>query len=411
MLHSPYTPDQLARYAGVAIDRCFDMRPGELLLVNYEPEHRPLAVALAEAAYRRGLRVDGMVTDMLVQRAEVDHASDDVLGRMPPWRRARFVARTEAGTALIIVDGQTDPDALATSDPERIALRYRRQAEQLSELFERLEANLDTSLIIAYPTLAWARRAYPELQPDAAQRALAGDILSFCRIGPDDGPGDDALDRHIDTLRDRAATANRLRLREVRLRGPGTDLRVELTDDAVWTSADETNAHGRTYLGNLPTEEIYTSPAASATEGEAACTMPLAWQGRLYEDLRLEFRSGRLVRLDARTDAQRDALLGLLDVDEGGRRLGEVALVDRSSRIGQRGRLYWSTLLDENRACHIALGSGFPGCRARGQSSPDLNSSRTHIDVVIGSSEVDVVGTTAAGETVPLIVDGDWRPS
>src|SRR5215472_13767031 len=112
MLHSPYTPDQLARYAGVAIDRCFDMRPGELLLVNYEPEHRPLAVALAEAAYRRGLRVDGMVTD--------------VLGRMPPWRRARFVARTEAGTALIIVDGQTDPDALATSDPERIALRYRR---------------------------------------------------------------------------------------------------------------------------------------------------------------------------------------------------------------------------------------------------------------------------------------------
>jgi aminopeptidase len=139
--------------------------------------------------------------------------------------------------------------------------------------------------------------------------------------------------------------------------------------------------------------------------------MPLAWQGRLYEDLRLEFRSGRLARLDARTDAQREALLGLLDVDEGGRRLGELALVDRSSRIGGRGRLYWSTLLDENRACHVALGSGFTGCRAEGQHSPDLNSSRTHIDVVIGSSEVDVVGRTAAGETVPLIVDGDWRPS
>jgi aminopeptidase len=139
--------------------------------------------------------------------------------------------------------------------------------------------------------------------------------------------------------------------------------------------------------------------------------MPLAWHGRVYEDLRVEFRDGRLVRLDARTDEQRDGLLALLDVDEGGRRLGEVALVDKSSRIGQRGRLYWNTLLDENQACHIALGLGFTRCRAGGQGSPDLNSSRTHIDVVIGSAEVDVVGTTAAGETVRLIVDGDWRPS
>src|SRR5215469_2948250 len=409
MLQSPFTPDELERYASIAIDRCFDLRPGELILVNYEPEHRPLAVALAEAAYRRGLSVDSMVTDLLLQRAEVDNATPEMLGRMTPWRRERFIARTEPGTALISVDGQSDPDALANSDPERIALRYRRQAEQLPELFQRFEANLDTSLIIAYPSLAWARRVYPELDGSAAQRALAEDILSFCRVGPDDAPG--ALDRHVDALRERAAVANGLRLREVSFRGPGTDLRVQLTDDAVWTSAEETNAHGRTYLGNLPTEEIYTSPAASATEGTARCTMPLAWDGRLYEDLRVEFQGGRLVRLDARTDAQREALLGLLDVEEGGRRLGEVALVDRSSRIGQRGRLYWSTLLDENRACHIALGSGFTGCRANGQGSADLNSSRTHIDVVVGAPEVDVRGTTAAGQAVPLIVDGDWRPS
>jgi aminopeptidase len=411
MLPSPFTPDELQRYAAVAIDRCFDLRPGELLLLLHEPEHRPIAIALAEAAYRRGLRVDAQVTDLLLQRAEVDQASDETLGMLTPWRKARFLARTEPGTALISVDGQSDPDALAASDPARIALRYRRQTEQLPELFERLEANLDTSLIIAYPSLAWARRVYPELGADQAQRALAEDILSFCRIGPDDGPGDAALDRHIAELRERAAVANSLRLREVRFRGSDTDLRVRLTDDAVWGSAEETNAQGRTYVGNLPTEEIYTSPAASATEGTARCTMPLAWQGRLYEDLRVEFRGGRLVRLDARTPDQREALLGLLGVDEGGRRLGEVALVDRTSRIGQRGRLYWSTLLDENRACHIAMGSGFTGCRTGGRHSPDLNSSRTHIDVVIGSPDVEVVATTASGETVPLIVDGDWRPA
>jgi aminopeptidase len=351
------------------------------------------------------------MNDPLVERAEIELAAESVLGALPPWRRARALARTQGGAAAVWIDGQSDPELLARCDPARIALRQRRRGEQQAELFEALEANRDASLILAYPTAAWAGQAYPELAPEAARRALAEDILSFVRIGPEDGPGDGALGRHIAMLRERAGIANALGLRELRFRGPGTDLRVGLTEDALWGHAEETNAHGRTYVANLPTEEIYTSPAASATEGTMRCTMPLEGDGRLYEDLRAEFRGGRLVRLDARTEEQRDALLGLLDVDEGGRRLGEVALVDASSRIGRRGRLYWNTLLDENQACHVALGLGFTICRGQGQGSPDLNSSRTHIDVVIGAPEVEVTGTTASGETVPLIVDGTWRPT
>jgi aminopeptidase len=49
--------------------------------------------------------------------------------------------------------------------------------------------------------------------------------------------------------------------------------------------------------------------------------------------------------------------------DEGAGRLGEVALLDRSSRIGQTGRVYEATLLDENAASHIAFGRGFDGAR------------------------------------------------
>jgi aminopeptidase len=138
--------------------------------------------------------------------------------------------------------------------------------------------------------------------------------------------------------------------------------------------------------------------------------MPLAHQGRLFEELSAEFRDGRLVRLDTRTEEQRAALLAHLDVDEGGRRLGEVALVDAGSRIGQRGRLYWNTLLDENQACHVAFGMGFASCRRHGRRGADLNSSRTHIDVMIGSPEVEVTGTTATGEAIRLIADGVWRP-
>jgi aminopeptidase len=409
MLSSPFTPEELARYAEVAIDRCLDLRPGELLVILYEHEHRPLALAIAEAGFRRGLRVDAHVVDPLFTRAELDLASDAALGAVPPWRLAITLARTQPDAALVVVDGQADPDALGGCDPARLALRARRQAEQLGEVYERVEAGEDASLILGYPTAAFAGRAYPELPVEAGQRALAEDLLRFARVGPEDEPGGESLVRHLATLRVRAEAANRLRLREVRFRGPGTDLRLGLTEDAIWRCAEEVNAHGRTVLYNLPTEEVYTSPAASATEGTVRCTMPLAMRGRIYEDLAMEFRDGRLVRLDARTEDQRAALLGLLDIDEGGRRLGEVALVDASSRIGQRGRLYQDTLLDENQACHIALGLGFANCRQGRLDSPDLNRSRAHIDVMIGSADVEVTGTTQSGETVPLIVDGTWR--
>jgi aminopeptidase len=184
---------------------------------------------------------------------------------------------------------------------------------------------------------------------------------------------------------------------------------VGLPDDHVWCTAELTNAYGRTVFRNLPSEEIFTAPAASATEGFVRCTRPLSTRGLLCEDMRMEFASGRLLRLDARTDAQRDSLLAHIDVDQGGRRLGEVALVDTDSRVGGTGRIYWNTLLDENQTCHMALGLGFPDCRREGGRSADLNESRTHIDVMIGGPEVEVSGTTASGEKVPLIVDGVWR--
>src|SRR5215467_6205690 len=113
MVNCPFSPEELARYAAVAVGRCFDLRPGELLLISYEHEHRPLAIAVAEVAYQRGLRVDSYVNDPLMLRAEIERASAAVLGELTPWQRARAVDRTAPGTAFLSIDGQAEPDALA----------------------------------------------------------------------------------------------------------------------------------------------------------------------------------------------------------------------------------------------------------------------------------------------------------
>ena len=94
--------------------------------------------------------------------------------------------------------------------------------------------------------------------------------------------------------------------------------------------------------------------------------------------------------------------------DTGAGRLGEVALVDRTSRIGGRSRVFGETLLDENAASHIALGNGFAGTRAGGGR---VNRSVVHLDVMIGSDEVEVTGIDDSGARTPILSGGEWRLS
>jgi aminopeptidase len=81
-----------------------------------------------------------------------------------------------------------------------------------------------------------------------------------------------------------------------------------------------------------------------------------------------------------------------------------VALVDSTSRIGATGRTYGITLIDENAVSHIAFGHGFDITRLPG--APRVNTSAIHTDVMIGSPEVEVTGTTRAGREIAVIQGG-----
>ncbi len=161
---------------------------------------------------------------------------------------------------------------------------------------------------------------------------------------------------------------------------------------------------------NMPTEETFTSPHAAGSEGTFTCTFPLSFQGRMINGLRGELRGGKLVRLDADRPADRDYVAAYLDSDATGhgRRLGEIALVDATSRIGLSGRTYFNTLLDENASTHIAFGQGFSGARAE-KPARGVNQSMVHLDLMIGGPDLEVTGVTAKGRRLPLIADGLWQ--
>src|SRR5258707_500250 len=85
-----------------------------------------------------------------------------------------------------------------------------------------------------------------------------------------------------------------------------------------------------------------TSPDAAASEEAFRCSRPRSFGGRMIEGLAGEFRGGRLVRLKAKRESDRDWLARYLAATENADRLGEIALVDATSRIGQTGRIYYN---------------------------------------------------------------------
>ncbi len=402
-------PDELRRYAELIVRGCIAFRRDDTLVEMVNLGHRELAVALAEAAYRAGaLAVDVAYEDNRVYAAKIQHAAQSALGHQPAWKKTQSRAFGEESVAIVQVLGEYELDVVADLAPERVAADNGFRNPHFARI--RREARL-RGTICAWPTDAWAARVYPGVEAAKATRRLARELLWFCRLGPGDPPGHQGWTRHLATLRRRAARLTKLDLKELHVVDEGTDLRLKIAPFSMWRGGGEEDHWGRRIAMNVPTEECFISPDAAATEGTFRCSRPRSFGGRMLEGLAGEFRGGRLVRLEAKREADRDWLARYLAATPNADRLGEIALVDASSRIGQTGRIYYNGLLDENAAAHMAFGSGFAKTRTVpiGQKRFGVNRSRTHIDVMVGTDALNAFGVTQTGRRIRLVSDGAWQ--
>ncbi|HEY4760549.1 MAG TPA: aminopeptidase, partial [Thermoguttaceae bacterium] len=125
------------------------------------------------------------------------------------------------------------------------------------------------------------------------------------------------------------------------------------------------------------------------------------------------FKNGRVVEAKARKGQQ--VLDDILATDDGAGRVGEIALVPHSSPISQSGLLFYNTLLDENAACHIAIGRAyrFTLKDGEGMSSEQFaaaggNESIVHVDFMVGSDQLDIDGLSKDGKAEPVLRKGEW---
>ncbi len=127
----------------------------------------------------------------------------------------------------------------------------------------------------------------------------------------------------------------------------------------------------------------------------------------------LTFKDGLVVDFDA--EKGYETLKELLDTDEGAKRLGEVALVPYDSPISNQKILFFNTLFDENASCHFALGKAYPICVEGGEDMDQealkeagANDSLTHVDFMVGTSDLSIVGIKDDGSKVIVFENGNF---
>jgi aminopeptidase len=400
-------PEFFERLAELAIRVGVNLQPDQELVVLADVEHAPLVRATMDAGWRAGASdVQCLYRDPYDRLYLGRYAAGDRLDRSAFALLAFFDHLAHGQRALVTVTGDATPNLYAEIDPARMARIIPAEAmRRRAEIFGRRRVAWTG---IPFPTEAWSARIFGE--PDVAR--LRDVFAHAIRLDEQDPAA--AWRDHLAELSARAEMLTARRYDALRFRGSGTDLVVGLLPDAHWGNVTGETAWGQTYLANMPTEEVFTTPDCRRTHGVVTMTRPFADVGAWVTGMSLRFEHGRVVEASA-TEGE-GWLRQMLATDEGASMVGEIALVPAHNRLSELELTFFHGLFDENVSSHMALGNGITGVvpgserlTADERRAAGISTSIVHHDFTIGGPEIDVLGVTKDGREEPLMVGGSWQ--
>jgi aminopeptidase len=403
--------EKVELYADLILKVGLGLRPGQRLMIRAPIETAPTVRIIGERAYKAGARyVDYTWNDDALTLIRFQNAPRDSFDEFPSWQAQALNESAERGDAVLSIHAAA-PDLLRDQEPDLIALAERTRQTAFLPFSRKVGANELNWSVASLPIGSWAARIFPHAMSGERVDRLWNAIFRACRINEADPFA--AWEEHNADLDRRCRYMNSKQYVALRYRGPGTALTVGMPERHLWAGGRSRTPGGIYFNPNIPTEEIFSAPHKDHVNGTVASSMPLSYGGTLITDITLAFEAGRVVRANARTGEA--ALQRVIDTDEGSSRLGEVALVPNSSPISQSGILFYSTLFDENAACHLAFGRAYRNCVEGGAAMSDSefgaaggNYSLMHVDFMVGSPALDIDGIRADGAAEPVIHAGEW---
>ena len=404
--------DELKRFAEVFVRIGGSVQEGDTVVVTAHLTDAPLVRAVTACAYDRGAKeVVYHWIDQDCRRMRYLRADPETFDEFPPWM-VNFYGYYDAKQTVYLRVDSDDPDLLAGVEEDRIRRDTICRGHALKNHWGNTMSNRVRWSVAGFPSDKWAAKVFPGMPLDEAKEKLWQAILRASRA--DGGNPIEDWRKHNDNFRTRLDFMNNKNLASLKFRNAlGTDLVIELPKGHKWLGGKESDAEGRFFNPNIPTEEIFTVPKRTGVNGRVVSSMPLSYNGVLIEGFEFTFRDGRVAGFKAEKNEQ--VLKGLLENDEGAGYLGEVSLVPFDSPINRQGILYYNTLFDENASCHLALGKAYPinlkGSEALTPAElidAGVNDSLIHVDFMIGSEDLNITGVEADGAETLVFVDGNF---
>ena len=401
----------MKKYAQAVVELGVNVKEGQYVVINSSIRQSKFVHCLVEECYKRKARfVKVEYSDDEVSKLTYKNVEEKTYIENTKQNLYRLRNYTKILPVQIYVE-DSDPDVFKGIDISK-AMKARIKTYPKVKKYRDMMENKYQWVIVAMPSKEWARKVFPNDTPSVAFKKLEDAILKTTRI---DNNAVNNWKEHIKELQEKSQILNDLNLDYLEYKSSnGTDLKLKLMPNHQWISARE-NALGSNidFTANMPTEEVFSMPSYDGVDGVVVSTKPLSLRGKLVEDFKVYFEKGRAYKVEARVG--QEVLEELLSDDEGSRHLGEVALVPYNSPINESGILFFNTLFDENASCHLAFGAAFKNNIKGYETMTDedfkkmkFNESMNHVDFMIGSKDLSIIGTKFDGTKVQIFKDGNW---
>lgn len=403
--------EKLKKYAELIVKCGLNVKEGQEVIIRCELDQPDFVALCVEECYKHGAsKVKVEWSHMPVTKLNYTYRTLESLSEFTQVDKAEFERKLEKLTCMLWLDSE-DPDGLNGTDNEKISKASMARFPFIKPYRDKLE-NKYQWCIAAVPGEEWAKKVFPDMPVDKAMEKLWDAILLCSRV---DGDPIKAWEKHNENLAKRCKFLNDRKFEKLEYKSSnGTDFVVGLNPRGRFTGGGETTLGTKIYFNpNIPSEEVFTSPMKGIAEGKVVATKPLSYQGKLIENFWIRFEGGKAVEVYA--EKNQDLLEKMIKMDDGASYLGECALIAYDSPINNTGILFYNTLFDENASCHLALGRGFNECLEGFENmsveeceKAGINSSMIHVDFMIGSSDMSIIGIMKDGTRVQIFKDGNW---
>lgn len=387
-----------------------NLQKGQGLEIICPVEKSHVAVALTKTAYKLGakkvnVRWECEKVDKLTYR----HASTQTLCEIPKWVIDSKNYLVKENYCYVAISAE-NPTAFKDIPAEKLSKVAKVKSTLLKSFSEAVMSNTIRWCVVSIPTKEWAKAVFTGAKNPLNELSKAIEIAM--RLDKDDPVLE--WNNHVETLEKRAKYLNEKRFDYLHFYSiNGTNLKINLAKNHQWLSAREKGKDGNYFIANMPTEEVFTAPHKNGVNGIVKSAMPLCYGGNLVEDFSITFKDGKVVDFTAKKGY--DILKGIIETDSGTKRLGEVALIGKNSPIAKQNILFFNTLFDENASCHLAFGKAYPTTVINGEnlskkelSALGVNDSVEHVDFMIGTEDLRVLGGYDSGEEIAIMKDGDF---